>query len=225
MSLIACGVAVCPRQRTGSQLYVVVKSDNAISCIKMRAKVIAAASGGRERSPIAMGSGFLTPISGMACFLFPLPPKAETRGGAPTCGDISVGSLSTEIRCPRYVRSSPHRRHETRRRQPSKRAMNRHQRLGDLTNTKASGDDLAAASSAAVRPLPCGGISLGILHIRRLSVPSDPVIRRGLQTNKNRQAVKPSVNPMSWTLHSPTNRANLRICTSQSWTKTPKCHV
>jgi hypothetical protein len=55
--VIACGVAVCPCQRTGWESYVVIKSDNAISCIKMRVKVIAAASGGRQLLSIAKASG------------------------------------------------------------------------------------------------------------------------------------------------------------------------
>src|ERR1700728_3647134 len=50
MSWIACGVAVRARQRTGPGLYIVIKSNNAISCIKKRAKVIAA-SRGRGRLP------------------------------------------------------------------------------------------------------------------------------------------------------------------------------
>jgi hypothetical protein len=45
--LIAGGVAVCANA-SGEEPYVVIKSDNAISCIKMSTKVIAAASGGRE---------------------------------------------------------------------------------------------------------------------------------------------------------------------------------
>ena len=46
----------------------------------MRTKVIAAASGGRERSPIAKGSGSPPDANGgNGCFLFPLPPKAGTR--------------------------------------------------------------------------------------------------------------------------------------------------
>jgi hypothetical protein len=40
-----------------AQRYVVIKSDNAISCIKMRIKVIEAASGGARRFFIAKGSG------------------------------------------------------------------------------------------------------------------------------------------------------------------------
>ena len=54
--------------------------------------MIAAASGGRERSPIAMGGGI--PMSGMACFLVSLPQKQELVG---TNGARPQGSIYTEF--------------------------------------------------------------------------------------------------------------------------------